>query len=142
MAKACGHSLRVHRRGGVGDAVVVGIGINLQAAAYPPELAGVATSIEVELGRAVDRAPLVVELLSLLYTAVRQLGRGDRSRVLDDWRRFGQDGLNGAAVRWHEQGAERRGRARDLDDAGALLVESDGRIERIIAGEVTWDQRR
>jgi BirA family biotin operon repressor/biotin-[acetyl-CoA-carboxylase] ligase len=124
------------------DAVVVGIGVNLQPAAYPPELAGVATSIEVELGRAVDRAPLVAELLSLLYAAARQLSAGNRSELLDSWRKFGFRGLNGAAVRWHEQGAERRGRARDLDEAGALLVESDGRIERIIAGEVTWDQRR
>ncbi len=33
------------------DAVVVGIGVNLRSAAYPAELAGVATSIEVELGR-------------------------------------------------------------------------------------------
>jgi BirA family biotin operon repressor/biotin-[acetyl-CoA-carboxylase] ligase len=124
------------------DAVVVGIGVNLQPAAYPPELAGVATSIEMELGRAVERAPLVAEMLALLYAAARELGAGNRGELLARWREFGYSGLNGAAVRWHEQGAERQGRARDLDDAGALLVESDGRIERIIAGEVTWDQTR
>ena len=34
--------------------VILGFGINLGPAAYPPELADRATSIEVELGRAVD----------------------------------------------------------------------------------------
>jgi len=35
---------------------------------------------------------------------------------------------------------ERFGFARGLDDSGALLVESAGRIERLIAGEVRWDR--
>jgi biotin-(acetyl-CoA carboxylase) ligase len=34
----------------------------------------------------------------------------------------------------------RHGRARDVDEDGALLVERDGRRERIVAGEVTWEQ--
>ena len=43
------------------DAIVLGVGLNLQHTAYPLDVAA-ATSIEDELGRAVDRPAVVVEL--------------------------------------------------------------------------------
>jgi biotin-(acetyl-CoA carboxylase) ligase len=43
-------------------------------------------------------------------------------------------------VRWRDGDTERRGFARDIDVDGALLVESSGTIERIVAGEVIWDR--
>jgi hypothetical protein len=42
-------------------------------------------------------------------------------------------------VRWCDGGRERRGRARDIDVDGALLVDVDGRRERVVAGEVLWE---
>jgi len=122
------------------EAVVAGIGINLTPAAYPPEIAHRATSVEAELGRPVDRAQMVVELLVALRAMMARLRAGDRAAVCDEWRRLGAAGLGGAAVRWHDHDRERRGRARDIDATGALVVESDGGIEHLIAGEVTWEQ--
>jgi BirA family biotin operon repressor/biotin-[acetyl-CoA-carboxylase] ligase len=126
------------------DAVVVGIGINLLRAAYPAELADRATSIELELGRPVDRAPLVVECLARLMDVVARLRGGEAAAILQEWRRFGCHGLDGRAVRWQDQDGERRGVARDIDADGALLVETadNGRVRRIIAGEVQWDRTR
>jgi BirA family biotin operon repressor/biotin-[acetyl-CoA-carboxylase] ligase len=123
------------------EALVIGIGVNLALAATPPELTDVATSIEAELGRPVDRSRLVVEVLAELQAMLQRLRDGDRAAICDDWRRFGRPGLRGARVRWDDQGIERSGLARDLDDTGALLVESAGRIERLIAGEVHWDRQ-
>ena len=122
------------------DAVVVGTGVNLQPAAYPRQVADRATSIEVELGRPADRARLVVALLTELRQVAERLRSADRRWVCDEWRRFARAGL-GTRVRWrdHEQ-QDRRGRARDIDASGALLVETDGRVERVIAGEVIWEQ--
>jgi len=126
--------------GGRIEAVVVGIGINLRSAAYPAEIADRATSIETELGRPVDRASLVVACLGRLRAAVERLRQGRGDEVCREWRQFGRAGLEAAPVRWHEQGAERTGTARDIAADGALLVERDGRVERLIAGEVTWDR--
>lgn len=126
--------------GPLADAVVVGIGINLRAAAYPADLAGPATSIETELGRPVERAPLVVECLARLFDVVRRLRAGDDAWMLGEWRRLGGAGLAGAVVRWQDQGGERRGLARDIDHDGALIVECGAATERIIAGEVTWER--
>jgi BirA family biotin operon repressor/biotin-[acetyl-CoA-carboxylase] ligase len=122
------------------DALVVGIGVNLDLASIPRELADVATSIEAELGRPVERARVVVEVLAELQAILTRLRAGGGAGVVAEWRRFGQSGLLGARVRWDDQGVERSGLARDLDPTGALLVESAGRIERLIAGDVRWDR--
>ncbi len=70
---------------GVGDervaAVVVGIGVNLQPAAYPPDIADRATSLEAELGRGVERPALVVEILAGLADVTRRLWAGEGAWV-------------------------------------------------------------
>src|SRR6185295_15759342 len=96
------------------DSIVVGIGVNLQHLAYPAEMTDRATSIEAELGRPVSRSLLVVEVLGRLREAVEKLRAGDRDWVSREWRQFGRVGLDGAPVRWQEQGALRRGLARDV----------------------------
>jgi BirA family biotin operon repressor/biotin-[acetyl-CoA-carboxylase] ligase len=126
--------------GGRVDAVVVGVGINRGAEAYPPDLRDRATSIETELGRFTDRAPLVVECLARLADRMGQVRARDDDGICREWRRLGRGGL-GQAVRWQDQGVERTGVARDIDAAGALVVDSEGRTERLVAGEVLWDRR-
>ncbi len=121
------------------DAVVVGIGLNLRRAAYPHDVVSRATSIEVELGRPIERAPLVVEVLAGMRTLMEVLDRGDRETVCGEWRRLGEAGVSGSPVRWRDQDRERRGRARGIDVDGALLVEQDGRVERLIAGDIEWE---
>ena len=55
---------------------ILGFGVNVLAAAYPPEIADRATSIEAELGRAVDRAAVFAESLACLAERLRAaLGR-------------------------------------------------------------------
>ena len=121
------------------DAVIVGIGINLQSTAYPPHLAERATSIEAELGRMAERAPVFAALLSELATAVERLRLGERDVICREWRTFGAAGLDGAAVHWKDRDGEHRGRARDIDRDGALVIEGEGRRMRVLAGDVHWD---
>jgi BirA family transcriptional regulator, biotin operon repressor / biotin---[acetyl-CoA-carboxylase] ligase len=127
--------------GGRIDAIVVGIGINVGLAAYPPALAARATSIESELGRPVERTSLIVDLLAALRQWIDTVHRGDAAAICAAWRQLGQDGLGGAPVQWQDGDRVRHGRARDIADDGALLVEVDGRMERLIAGEVLWDRQ-
>ncbi len=122
------------------DAVVVGIGVNVRRSAFPPVLRDRATAIELETDWPVDAAACAVEVIAALADVVRTLGPRERGAVVDAWREFGRAGLGGAAVRWNDQRGARRGVARDVDDTGALVVEADGRIERLVAGEVLWDR--
>jgi BirA family biotin operon repressor/biotin-[acetyl-CoA-carboxylase] ligase len=121
------------------EAIVVGIGINLRQVRYPREIAARATAIEAELGRSMDRAPLVVELLRQVRHVTGLLHGGDVDGVLQGWRRMGGAGLSGCVVRWQQADGIVRGRTLDIDGDGALLVEREGRIERIVAGEVSWE---
>ena len=122
------------------DAVVIGIGVNLGHLAYPPDVADRATSIEAELGRPVSRGVIAVAVLAALREAVGHLRAGDRAWITAAWRGFGRAGLDGAPVHWQEGGVLQRGLARDLDVDGALLVERQGRVDRLVAGEVLWDR--
>jgi BirA family biotin operon repressor/biotin-[acetyl-CoA-carboxylase] ligase len=133
LSEAVGNGSRV-------DAVVVGVGLNLRSAAYPPDIGHLATSIESELGRAVDRAPVVVRVLTELADVIRALDEGNHAWICREWRRLGAGGLGGAVVRWRDPQGERSGLARDIDDDGALVVEREGRLERLIGGEVTWER--
>jgi BirA family biotin operon repressor/biotin-[acetyl-CoA-carboxylase] ligase len=123
------------------DAIVVGIGINVGVAAYPPALGARATSIESELGRPVERTVLIVELLAALRQWIDTVHRGDAAVICAAWRQLGQAALGGAAVHWQDGDHVRHGRARDIAPDGALLVDVDGRMQRLIAGEVLWDRQ-
>ncbi|HXT70883.1 MAG TPA: biotin--[acetyl-CoA-carboxylase] ligase [Vicinamibacterales bacterium] len=122
------------------DAVVVGIGINVRAGAYPPELGHRATAIEVELGRAVDRWGCAVEVLAALSEAASRLSKGDRAWVAADWRSCGAAGLRGSPVRWQDGNQTRFGTAVDIDESGALIIDVAGGRERVISGEVFWER--
>ncbi len=117
--------------------VVLGIGVNLNAgpADFPPELAETATSLCMALGRRINRA---------LFTAALW-GR------LEEWLDLHQDvgfdpvrqrwveltGTLGQEVRVRTDRSELRGVAEGIDDSGALLVRTaDGRLERVLAGDV------
>jgi BirA family biotin operon repressor/biotin-[acetyl-CoA-carboxylase] ligase len=124
-------------QGGALQFVVIGFGVNLQPAAYPPELASRATSIEAETSRPADRALVLAEILAALGERYADLRAGRFDAILSAWRRLAVT-LPGAHVEWDSPAGVVRGRAHDIDRDGALLVKVDGRIERVVAGEVRW----
>lgn len=120
------------------DAVVIGLGLNIRPAPLPATVARRATSLEAELGRFVERAPLLTELLVELRTMLDRLHAGDRSFVTDQWRGFARRGLGGT-VRWSDARGAHQGIARGIDDDGALIVSTHASDERVVAGEVIWE---
>lgn len=126
--------------GGELQSVVVGIGINLTSAAYPPDVEARATSIEGELGRPVDRAAVLVEVLAALASWRRALIDGAQGELLDTWRTLGPSS-RGRRVRWMcAPDRTIAGITQGIDDTGALLVKTDAGVERIIAGDVQWEE--
>jgi BirA family biotin operon repressor/biotin-[acetyl-CoA-carboxylase] ligase len=117
--------------------VVLGIGINVLPAAYPPDVAGRATSLEGELGRAVDRGLLLAECLAALAARYGDLQRGDADAVVHAWRQRAASTL-GRTVRWDVAGLAREGVAETIDATGALIVRTDAGPVRLISGEVQW----
>lgn len=118
--------------------VVLGIGIdvNLTAPELPANLRGIATSLRMELGRAVDRSALAATLMGALDEAYRLVGTGGFGPLADEW----EDRCTtlGQHVTIRVGSTRISGTAESLDDDGALRVRTDhGRLERVVGGDVT-----
>ena len=123
--------------GGAAERIVLGYGINVGPMAYPPELRDRATSLESELGRHVDRALVLAESLASLARRYSDLLDGRFDAILDAWRARAP-AATGARVTWATASGVASGVTAGIDDEGALLVLVGDRLERVIAGEVTW----
>jgi len=117
--------------------VVLGIGINVQPAAYPPDVAARATSIEAELGKPVDRGLVLSECLVALAARYQELVQGGARLVIDAWRARAAPMLN-RRVEWESGGERQSGLAENIDDDGALIVKGAAGTLRIRSGEVRW----
>jgi len=113
-----------------GDALVVGLGVNVEWADVPAELTAVATACNLEGGRPTDRRTLLDAFLGR-YAA--------RLADLDTARRDYEARLVtlGRRVRVEQAARVLVGVARGIDDDGRLLVESDaGDTEAVAVGDV------
>ena len=118
---------------GAAPALVLGVGLNLRRAVHPPALAGVATSLEEELGRDVNRGLVLAECLAALAARWVDLLEGRDDAVLDAWR---ARAVLGRPVEWDAG----RGVAEDVDGGGALIVRTERGRLRITSGEVRWSR--
>jgi BirA family transcriptional regulator, biotin operon repressor / biotin---[acetyl-CoA-carboxylase] ligase len=120
-----------------GRAVVVGIGINLTAQAYPPDLNGLATSVEEETSTPADRHLL----LNSLQSAIAQwydelLNPAGAEKILKAWidRSSYADGRLVDVVNGDQSF---RGITRGVESDGALRVETGPNEIRVVrAGDV------
>ena len=117
--------------------VIIGIGVNVRAAARPPAISARATSLEEELGRPVDAGAVLGALTARLAVWLTRLREGDAAGVRARWQRLSV-GASAAPVEVDTSGGRRRGLTAGLDRDGALLVRHGTEVTRVVAGEVTW----
>ena len=119
------------------QAVLVGIGVNVRSSAHPGDVAARAVSLESELGRVVDRAQLLEELLVAVPRTYDDLRRGKAGDILRAWREAAPS-AEGRSVQWQASDGVRCGTTAGIDAHGALLVRTASGVERVLAGELTW----
>ncbi len=118
--------------------IILGIGVNLNMTAdqFPNDLRQPATSLLLESGSRVCRARFAATMLNELDKLYAEfLGKGFEP-VRNEWQR--RCNANGRVVSVSDAGCESRsGIFAGIDGDGALLMRSgDGRIERIVSGDV------
>lgn len=118
-------------------AITLGVGINVRPAALPPDVGGRATCLEAEAGRTVDRGLVLAAVVEELCDTLASLSAGTADDILHAWR-AASPSAEGARVEWLDDEVVRAGVTAGVDSTGALLVQTPTRLERIIAGELTW----
>jgi BirA family biotin operon repressor/biotin-[acetyl-CoA-carboxylase] ligase len=115
--------------------VVVGMGLNVNGQAFPPELADRATSLRLATGRLFDRGALLASLLDALEPAYDQFLAAGPGAALARWRRHADLGRR---CRIEREGRVIEGVTVDVDEEGTLHVRDDaGQIHRVLSGELT-----
>ena len=114
--------------------VVIGVGINVHPGAAPdlrPPRVHLAAIPRADISRNRLAASLIAEISA---ECARYEARG-AGPAIEEWRRL--DAMRGRAVRVHRPGGEVAGIARGVDEAGELLVEVNGGLERFVSAEVS-----
>ncbi len=136
--KVCGILTEVSGSAEIMKYVVVGIGLNVnnRISKFPKEVKEIATSLRDELGSDKPLTEVVKRLLTEFDNFYERLLKGEFSEVLKEWtaacdtpgKKVRIDGINEVTV----------GKATGVDEDGALLVESEGAVKRITAGDVIY----
>lgn len=118
-------------------AIAVGIGVNCNWGEIPEHLGGIATSLDLLVGRDIDREALAVALLVGFTRRLDLLGDADGAASIVAEARS-HSATIGRDVEVHLPNGEIEGRAVDLDSDGALLVEAgeSAQIRRVVVGDV------
>jgi BirA family transcriptional regulator, biotin operon repressor / biotin---[acetyl-CoA-carboxylase] ligase len=117
--------------GGGEPAVILGLGVNVLAGAYPSELAGAAISCEEVASAPVDRAELLVGFLAALESRYSTVLTGKRDDTLKAYR--ADSATLGRRVRVElTAGSPLEGQATRLADDGQLVVTDDAGTEHSI----------
>jgi len=117
--------------------VIIGMGINvnIKEQEFPAELIDVATSLSVITGHDISRLTLLHAVLVELENAYEGVIQRGFSEMLDEWRELSV--TLGKNVNVFGGGREFSGLAVDIDNDGALLVQTDDALEKVLAGDVS-----
>ena len=115
---------------------VLGIGVNVEAMRFPPELEDIATSLENECGHSVSRSRLIAEISNQLEALYGQLETGEF--MAESRARSNVIGRDVTVIRGQERF---EARALDIDDAGRLVIRAENGVMRVGSGEISLKLR-
>ena len=135
--KICGILTEMSAETGYIHYVVIGTGINVNIREFPEEIRDTATSLCIEKGEKVLRAPIIAGTMESFEAYYEKFLRTmDLSLLLDEYNARLVN--KNAKVKVLDPQNEFEGTARGIDEKGRLLVEkADGCIEAVFAGEVS-----
>ncbi len=108
------------------DWAVIGVGLNTSA--HPPDVEAV--DLAGELGRPVDRFAILREYVAEMALRAEM----DPERLRQEW--TGLSWTLGRKVVVRDNGDRITGLARGIDEQGALLLETGGRVRKVVCGDL------
>jgi BirA family biotin operon repressor/biotin-[acetyl-CoA-carboxylase] ligase len=136
VRKVAGILTEMSSEGGQVGHVVVGLGLNVNALAFPAELADRATSLRLVAGRAFDRAAVLAAVLESFEPLYEDYGARGPEAASEAWQPFAALGERCRVGAPGERPIE--GVALGVDPDGALRLRDDaGHIHRVLSGEIS-----
>ncbi len=136
--KCCGMLLESTLAGPDQATVILGIGLNVNQRAFPPELEDLATSLMLQTGRLIPRAALMADLIGRLERYYDTLSEDDGATV----RQAYTDRLHGlgqsTTLHLTEQEKPVTGVVLGITDTGALRLDTDEGTRTFHAGEIRY----
>ncbi len=132
--KVAGVLVETSAQAGMVDYVVVGIGLNVNQAQFPDELAEHATSLFLQTGTAYDQTTMFVSLMRFLDANYARLKSGDTKSILNLWRAHCE--MFGKHITFYQGDSKREGIALDIDERGFLKVEIGQKEELLSQAEI------
>ncbi len=119
--------------------IVIGMGINVNISRdeMPDNIKDIATSLSQIAGKNISRLKLISRIiyhLEQLYITAQEKGF---TPIFDEWRRYSITLNQHIKVIGIGENESFEGTAVDIDSDGALLINTDGQIKRVLAGDVS-----
>lgn len=133
--KVCGVLSESVMSNGSITAVIIGIGININQRNFSSELHGKATSMAIETGREFDRWTILAEILQEMETSYADIQSGSFDTILRQWTEYSS--FIGQPVSIDQHGTIVNGIASHVAADGGLVIRTDGKEVKILAGDVT-----
>jgi BirA family biotin operon repressor/biotin-[acetyl-CoA-carboxylase] ligase len=117
--------------------LVIGIGVNQNCpvSEMPPGLEWPTTSVIDEIGSETSTELLLCDIVNEIDSLLRIVETNSSySAVVEEWRKTSS--TLGKSVRVHEDGKYTDGVARDIQEDGSLLVETENGLVRVLLGDV------
>lgn len=136
--KVCGTLLELSTEADMVRFVIIGMGfnVNMDADELDDEIRQKASSLAMETKKLYERALVCGMLLSNLekyYLRFKQEGEREICRVWEE-----RASIKGKYMEINQMGESYKGVAEGIDNDGAILLNIDGKIKKIIAGDVSF----
>ena len=116
--------------------IIVGLGINVNQKNFHPEIAEIATSLYLETKEEKSQVNIIADFLSAFETYYEQFRLTKDLSLLKE--EYNQKLVHrNSMVRIIEEGRKKNVKALEINEKGELLVEEQGQIRTIIAGEIS-----
>lgn len=134
--KVCGMLLEMTAKDGGIDSVAAGVGVNVHQRVFPEAFAHTASSLDVLGAARYSRAQIIRAFLRAFEARCGMLERGETGALMDEYRAL--SATLGSEVRVIGLDGEFTGRAVDMDETGALVVQlPTGERRTVLAGDVS-----
>lgn len=119
--------------------IVPGIGVNVNTTLeeLPEEVREKATSMRIAAGHPIDRVTFTADMLNALEELLLSVKKDGFAPVMEEWKAYSVTlGQDVRVIGMNRQG-DFTGRAVDIDESGALLVDTEDGRKRVLAGDVS-----